>query len=295
MPGPGGGSRGGGFGGGSRGGGGGHGGGHHGGGGYHGGGYHGGGYHHHHHYHRGGGCLGGMLNALIAPIFLLIMVVVMCVGFVGNAFTNLASGGSVNYNEEKFQTYANEQYAAEFGSSTAYEDNILIVFLTNKEADGYYTIAWVGDNIQTGITGMFGDEYTEFGQAVLSNVNGEYYGYSISANLAAVMNTMTEEVSQLNLESSFQSEADHSAMTPSHLTNHTDLTISEETVNRALEAFTEQTDIPAVIVVASMETVFGRSVAAADVLTIVIVAALLVLAVYLIIRAFRNRETDDEE
>ena len=69
----------------------------------------------------------------------------------GNAFTNVANGGQIIYNEPAFQDYANEQYAREFGGSSAYEDNILIVFLTNEQSDGYYSIAWVGDNIDTEI------------------------------------------------------------------------------------------------------------------------------------------------
>ncbi|MGM9637952.1 MAG: hypothetical protein ACI3YK_08240 [Eubacteriales bacterium] len=303
MPGPGGGSRGGGFGGGSRGGG--------FGGGSRGGGFGGGprgGFGSGPHmfgrpfYGRRGGCLGGFsgclgsfIGMLMLPILLIIVVVVMLFSFLGSAFTNVSKGGEIRYDETAFQDYANSQYAAEFGSSSAYEDNLLIVFLTNEEADGYYTIAWVGDNIKSDINNMFGDEYTTFGRAVLNSVNSEYYAYSLSSNLASVMETMTNAVSQLNLESSFRSEANHSNMTVSHLTNHTDLSISEETVCNALKNFTEQTGIPTVIVVDTMENVFGKTVSTADIITVIVMVALLILAIYLIVRAFRKRNSSNND
>jgi uncharacterized membrane protein len=161
MPGPGGGSRGGGFGGGSFGGGGPRGGGF-GGGSFGGGGFGHGphGYHHHHHYHRpffgfyrpygygygGGGCLGGLLGVLMMPIIILIVATSLIFGVFGSFF-RVAKGGNVTYNEPELQSFANQQYAKEFSSSTAYEDNLLIVFLVNDERDGYYTIAWIGDNV----------------------------------------------------------------------------------------------------------------------------------------------------
>lgn len=230
---------------------------------------------------------------LILPIVLILAVAVFFFNFLGSAFSNVSNGGEIKYSEAAFQEYANDQYAAEFGASSAYEDNLLIVFLTNEEADGYYTIAWVGDNIKTDITNMFGNEYTAFGRAVSNSVNHSYYGYSLGSNLAAVMETMTKEVSALALESSFRTETDHSNMTASHLTNHTDLTVSEETVGTVLTAFTAQTGIPAVIVLDTMENVFGKTIATSDVITVIIMVLLLALAIYLLVRAFRMRKKNN--
>ncbi len=302
MPGPGGGSHGGGFGGGSRGGG-------HGGRGGFGGGPRGG-YGHgphgphrppyrggmfgHPYYGRRGGCLGSLVGMLMFPIILILIVVVFFLSFFGSAFTNVSSGGEIRYDEATFQKYANKQYAAEFGTSSAYEDNLLIVFLTNEETDGYYTIAWVGDNIKTDITAMFGNEHTAFGRAVLSSINNTYYAYSLGSNLVSVMDIMTDKVTELGLESSFRTKSDHSNMTASHLTNHTQLIVSEQTVDIALVNFTEQTDIPVVIVLDTMENVFGKTIATSDIIAVVIMIALLVLAIYLIVRAFRKRKENND-
>ncbi len=296
MPGPGGGSRGGGFGGGSRGGGfgGGRGGGF-GGGGYRGG-YHGG------YYHRpfffgprfyGGGCLGGLLGMLMFPIIILLIVGVMLFGYVGSVLTNLANGGVISYDETAFQQYADRQYAQEFGDSAqTYEDNILIVFLANEERDGYYTIAWVGDNIHYDINEMFGDEYTAFGRAMINSINSEYYEYSLDTNLALAMNSMTKNVKALNLKSSFVVPPAAESTVTSHITNKTSLPLTEATVNTALEAFTAETGITAVIVVDTMENVFGKYMPIGDIIFLIIMVAAIIFAIVWIVKAVKNKKNN---
>ena len=310
MPGPGGGSRGGGFGGGSRGGGfgggshgGGFGGGHRGGygrpGGFH---YHGpffGGYRHRYGYGygygMGGGCLGGLISVIIGPIIILLMALMMGVFFVGDAFSNIAAGGTVEYDKYVMEDYANAQYSAIFGANDeAYEDNLLIVFLAEESADGYYTIAWIGDNVVSEISDMFGDESTAFGQSMYSEINTNNYTYSLDSNLAAVMRKMATRIENKNLESSFYDEFSHAGSPESAVVNRTEFDITENTVNSALEEFTAKTGIPAAIVIEDMEDVFGKSVKFGDIFTIIITLALVALAIYLIVRAVLDRKNGSD-
>ncbi len=308
MAGPGGGSRGGGFGGGSRGGGfgGGSGGGFGGGsrgGGFGGGGYRGGyrgGFYHRPHYYGprffgfgpryygGGGCLGGFIGALMAPFILLMIVAVMMFAMIGTTLDNVANGGVISYDEATFQEYANTEYYKAFGNSDATEDNLLIVVLTNEETDGYYCIAWIGDNVQDRIINMFGDETTPFGQSIIASIP-DYYAYSLDSNLATVMNTMSGKIQNLGLSSSFKKTYSHDKSPASHLVNYTDLALTEETVNDALVSFTEETGIPAVIVVEEMETVFGKSLPAGDIMILLILGVLGVVAIVAIVRVVKNR------
>lgn len=290
MAGPGGGSSGGGFGGGSFGGGGGgfsgggggfsggggFGGGSFGGGGHRPGGF-GGGHHHgpHHHgphfhgphfhgpfWHRPRGHWGYGPGGGCSSVIVIICVALVALAFFGYSYIfnethpqyTVESG--IVYSEETMQDYANEKYKEYFGSSTAYEDNILLVFLTNDACDGYYTIAWVGDNIISEINNMFG-EYTEYGQILSNTINSNYYAYSLDTNLADAMTQMTLAVSSENFDSSFRQQSDRSVMTESKIVNLTSLDLTEETVNSSLQHFTELTEIPCVIVVDSVEKVFG--------------------------------------
>ena len=214
------------------------------------------------------------------PIFITIIITAMLISMLADGFGSILNGGRIVYDEKEFERYANNAYISEFGTSSATEDNILIVFLTNEEYDGYYTIAWVGENVQYKINESFGDQTTAFGSAMHSSINSEYYEFSLASNLAMAVSKMTGTVEGMGLTSSFITKKDHGNMTPSHVTNKSELVLNEETVNVALREFTEKTEIPMVIVIDTVENVFGKSFAPTD---IVIIIALLALAVGMII------------
>ena len=312
MPGPGGGSRGGG----GFGGGGGHHGGGFGGGGHHGGGFgggprggggfggpHGGGFYgrpfhggwHHRRYYGGGGCLNGLMGMIFVPIVLILMVVMFLFSAVSDTVITVSNGGVVSYSEEAFEDYADVKYAEEFGTSSAYEDNLLLVVLTSEDNSSYYYIAWVGDHIATDIIYMMGSNGTELGQAMAACINTSSYKYSLDSNLAQVVQTLQGKIEALGQETSYDCEEDH-AQVKSHLTNYTQLPMTAQTVDAALEAFTASTGIPVVIVVDEMEDVFGRTMPAGSIFGIVICAVILVVVIWVIVRSVkRKRSSTDEE
>ena len=316
MAGPGGGSRGGGFGGGSFGGGGGSRGGGFGGGSFGGGGF--GGHHHghhhghfhghHHHYHRpgffffrpwhyygggyyyGGGCLGALLGAFIAPIIIFLMVAMLAVGFLGDAMANIRNGGSIVYDEETFQDYANEHYYREFKDSTSIEANMMFFVLTSENYDGFYMIAWVGDDIRYEVNEMFGDEYTEFGTTALSTINTEMYKYSLDTDIAALAIKMADKVAARGYSSNLGAGKTPSSGVTSHLVNASNVQLTEQTVNEGLEYFHEKTDIPLVVVVDEAEDVFGITPPTGDYILVAIFAGLIVLAIVLTVKAIKARK-----
>ena len=227
-------------------------------GGHHGG--HFGGHHHHHHgphfwgpRHRtyiGGG--GGCFSVVFIVIFILFLALWF---FLPNEGVTINFGEEDMYNEATMQDYANDKYMQYFGSSSAVEDNILLVFLTNEACDGYYTIAWVGDNVADDINYMFG-EYTQYGEALYNNVD-EYFAYSFDSDLADVIEIMTKHVTDLSLDSSFYWDSDRSNLADSKFVNMTSMDLTTEIVHNALVDFTDQTGIPMVVVVDSAEKVFG--------------------------------------
>ena len=317
MPGPGGGSRGGGFGGGGGRSGGGFGGGHHSGGfggGPRPGGYRPGGFHrpHHHHHHffpffgfrrpyygygYGGGCLGGLMGMAILPIiliFIAISIIMSLFGSVGSSVSNIASGGDYLLDDSVMEEYALKQYAVELKNTVEYEDNILIVFLVDENSEDFYTMAIVGYNIHDKINNMFGGKYTEYGQHLTSNLNPNYKE-TLSRNLAATVRGMTDEVVNLRLKSSFYDDMGSPGGYVSHVTNHSDLEISEKTINSALEEFTEETDIPIVDVIDDMSDVFEKKVAGYDIITVLFAIAIGGVAVYFIVRAFKGKDEKKDD
>lgn len=310
MAGPGGGSRGGGFSGGSFGGGfgGSFGGGHSAGGfsGGFGGGF--GGSHHGHHrttFHSYGPTYRRRVNVGSngCGCFTVPFVIIFILIFIAAMFSNGVTFYSDNYDEATFQDYANENYTELFGDSSAVEDNILLVFLTNEEADGYHTIAWVGDNVDSIINSMFG-EYSEYGYAMGEFINVNYFGYSLDTNYAAVINHMTKSICDLDFESNFYTESDRSKLTASHVINRSELEISESLVNDALENFTQKTGIPCVLLIDYADNVFGSSevyTSSSEVSGIIIAGAVIIaviaifVAVFLLSKKKKNKSDPTEK
>ena len=237
---------------------------------FHGHGYYGGGGYHHHH-HGGGG--------ILSTFFAFIIVLVMLFGIFKFVFGINGSDvrewiddfkydstyneeqyydeyGEGDYSESLFQSYTNDKYQEIYGETTCYEDNILVVFLTTDANDGYYTIAWVGDNINYQITDMFGNEQTELGDAMSTSIS-DYHGYSLGSNLAQVVDKMTDNVTQLDLDSPYKSESDRSTVADSKVYNYSNCEFTEDTVNASLKNFTDKTGVTFCIVVDNETTVFG--------------------------------------
>lgn len=307
MPGPGGGSRGGGFGGGSRGGGsrgGGFGGGSRGGGfggGSRGGGFGGGprgprgfrrgGFYFGPSYYGGGGCLGGMLGIIMIPIILVFMLGTVFFGTISQSFINVINGGSVEYDEAVIQEYGAQKYKEAFNESDNYEENILIVFLTNEECDGYYVYACVGDDLAKSTRDLFGDENTVFGRTVLTNVNEEYYANSLSVNLSDVMTSMASRINAVTDEE----ERPTGTAPIVRLFNDSSVTLSDETVEKGLKKFTDETGIGSAIAVANMEDVFGKQIRFNDILVLGFTVIIIVAIVLIVVKKYKESKGDNSD
>lgn len=233
-----------------------------------------------------------MLGAILLPVFLVFFSVLLLISSVGSAFGSVAQGGEIVYNEEAFQDYADARYQAEFGTSAAYEDQILLVVLTYEDYYEYNYIAWVGDHVDLRVNSLFGNNGTRL-DAAMNGAIGQNYKYSLDSNLAQVVETMAGEIEKLGLDSSFKCEENHASVTP-HLTNMSELSMTEATVNDALVDFAETTGITMVIVVEEAETVFGRSVSMESWFFVIAALGLLALAIYLIVKSVRNRKDPNQ-
>ncbi len=250
--------------------------------------HYGGGYYRRPRYYGGGG---GCLSGVAAIILVIIVLCFVLFSIVGTAFSALFSPAESVYDENTFQDYADARYSAEFGSSSAYEDNILLVCLTNEECDEMYYIAWVGDHVARDINLLFGSNSSALGYAIDDNVNQTSYRYSLDSDLAAVVSDMTREIEQLALSDSYTCEEEHIQVT-SRLVNRGSLSLTEATVNSALTAFTAKTGIPMVIVVDSMDNVFEQTKLGGSPATLIVAVLVIVLIVFLICRLAKTKKSD---
>ena len=203
-----------------------------------------------------------------------------------------------NYDEATMQASADRVYAQCFKNDATYEDNILLYVLVDEDCKQLCYIAWVGDNIVTDISDLFGNDYTELGHAIYSNVP-EYYAYSIDSNLAAVVEDMSGYIGKMGLSSSFKKQPAMAA-SPSE-SKLVALRVGEDagklpsitasTVNTALEEFTEKTGIRIVVAVDYIDNVFGREGMSGDaILLIGIVAIIIIVIVVVSVSSAKNRK-----
>jgi len=199
---------------------------------------------------------------------------------------------SHGYDEEKFQDYVNSQYEAEFGASTAYEDNLLLTVLVEDDAYyNYYYIAWVGDHIDAEINYLLGNNDTMLGRIMESCISVTSYKYSLDSDLARAIDILRTHVTGLNLDDSFTCTEEH-AQVKSHLINYSSIEMTEETVNDALITFTAETGIPVVVVVEDMDDVFGvfsSGDSGMNVTMIAIIAAVVIGVIAIVITIRRQK------
>ncbi len=241
----------------------------------------------------GGGCLG----TLFAPIICMVLAIVMMIGVIGGGLTTLFRGGNVVYNENKMQDYASRQYATIYDPSSAtYEDNVLVVFLTNEDGQSYYSIGWVGDNLKSQISDLFGNEYTALGSAMQASINTSSYRYSLGSNLAQVTEKMETSVRNQNLDTVYRAQkAESHEAGKVYNRSNSDIQFNAETVDAALKNFTDSTDISMSIVVADAKDVFGKSLNSAAILALLLCIVLIVYAVVAIVRYVKRRRGNADD
>ena len=218
---------------------------------------------------------------MMLPIILILVAVMVFFTVVGGACNAILAGGHLQYDDKVFQDYADSQYNRIYGASTAPEDNILIVFLTSEEAEEYGYYAWIGDHVATDINLMFGYTGTDFGNVMEACINSGYW-YSLDSNLASAVNLMADRVAARQLASNFSCTEEH-VQVESKLYNHSNLTLTDETVNTALQNFTAKTGITISVVVEDMTDVLEVDYTQMAI-GLVIMAALITVAVVLIVK-----------
>ena len=217
---------------------------------------------------------------------MVIIAIALIFGSVSGAFLEVSKGGTIKYDENSFQDYANSQYAQIYGDYEAYEDNILIVVATESEQYwDYVYIAWMGDHLNSSVYAKF-DTRSTLGNAMDRRINPSSYKYSLDSDLAKVVDDMRASLSNLN--SSYTCTEKHSANVPSKFINKTDMELTPSTVETALEAFTEETDIPISIVVEDAEEIFGKKISTSTIITIVFAVILIAVAIIMVIKSAKK-------
>lgn len=184
-----------------------------------------------------------------SPISVILGIILLV--FVG--ITESCGGNSAVYSDSKLEAAASAQYESSFRQTDAPEDALLLYFVEYDDDQEFYYIAWVGDHIRDESYDLLGDNSTKLGRILLQEVDS-LYTFSLSEDLTASVTRLAEELQKIP-GSHHTCDEDRSDC-PSGLINLSDHDLDEASINQAIWAFTEATDIPLVLVVEDAEDIF---------------------------------------
>lgn len=243
----------------------------------------------------GGGFFGGLFAALLFPIIIIFIAAIFLISSIFSVFTTAAQGGKLTYDEETFQAYANEQYAEQFYGKGAYEDNLLIVFAATEDRTYYEYLVWAGNHLKDD-TYETAKGTTVFEDAIENNIeNGELFKFSIDNDLPNVVEDMTSALEGKEIFEKTCKDTEHVGEKSSLVINKTsDLTISEDDINQALEEFTQKTEIPVVIIIEDAEEIFETEYPVAEIVISVLIIGLGVFLIIFFIRKYKKEKKEAE-
>ena len=228
---------------------------------------------------------------MLAPIIVIVMAAFFLFFSISGMVGDISTGGSYQWDEDAIRQYARAEYDDIYGNNdAAYEDNIMILFLADEEEGYTYAyIAWVGDNIETGVDEMFGNDYTRLGTA-FDNSMPDNYKDSLGKNLSAVIERMEAAVGAPAAGKDHFKDAPLGTANSPVFKNGTPLPISSVTIDRALKSFYETTGISLSLVVADIDEVFEKGLSGDTYIMLVVGIGLVALAVFLIVRAVKEKK-----
>lgn len=220
-------------------------------------------------YYGGGGCLGGVAAIGISIVICVIFIFALIASMFAGGGTMQDADGNLIYSESSFQAYANDTYAGVFGSSENYEKNILIIFAVREGYELYDCIPWGGNDIDDITDGLFGAYF----ESTVRNAISPYYEYSLTKNFKWIINEMTAAAPSTAGDEDVDSRL-------SVLHNRTSLSIDDEKVNEALQAFAKKTGYNIAIVVDYSANIFEEEKDFTGI--VILVFALLVVGIVIV-------------
>ena len=205
----------------------------------------------------------GMSEGMAIAIFLILFVLVVT----GIILQNVSSP---DY-EEELHDYANRQYHTVFRKSNRYENNILFLYVVDKDGTTFDVIAWVGDDVPSKTNFMLSrDEIRE-----VINENDDIN--QLSSNISIFIEDLTQEV--------------QSARKPSTkiytVNNQSDLDVDTKQIEASLQKFADIHGYGVSVVIADYDDVLARKV---DWMPILIISAVSAAMAYYLVKRYKPKK-----
>jgi len=219
-----------------------------------------------------------IVGIVLFPLLLTIFAIIIFFVYLSPTVQTIKDGGKINYSDQVADNYRTEAYADAFSSSSAKEDNLIIVYLVNGDGNQFYCMSKLGTNVAENVTKLFGNKDSEFGKIVTSSMDKEFKN-TLGYSLCEIVDGMGDKIQALNLGSPFKAESDRTSTAESKIINKSSLDVSVNDVNSSLVAFTQDTGISAVIVIDEIENVFEKRMPVGDIALLAILTIVAVISV----------------
>ncbi|MBQ9744147.1 MAG: hypothetical protein IJW19_03385 [Clostridia bacterium] len=222
-----------------------------------------------------------IFGIILFPLMLTVFATIIFFIYLFPTVDTIKKGGEINYKDEVADFYRTTEYTEAFGTSSATEDNLLIVFLTSEDEGRYYCVTKVGTNINAKTSAVFGNADSEFGKIVTTTiVPNEDYVSTLGTKLESIMDATGDKIVSLDQQSPFKADSDRSNLAKSSVENKTSLVIDEASFNDTLAEFTDKTGISVKIVIDDEEAVFGRRTPTGTIIFLCILVGVDILCIF---------------
>ena len=216
------------------------------------------------------------------PVLLCIFAVVIFAVYLSPTIKMIKGDRPIVYNEQVASYYTESNYNDIYGTSSARNDNLLIVFLANEDCDQFYCFPMAGENIRKDVASVFSGKESAFGKALLEKIDLDRgYEYTLNDDLIYIIGKAEEKISSLNIASPFKNPSDRTNVVESHVVNNTTIELSSS-LDMALKDFTEETGIAITVIVDKAETVLGLKSPTSNILFLTVVGG---TAIFFVVKA----------
>lgn len=216
------------------------------------------------------------------PFMLCIFTAIVFIVYLSPTIEMIKGDRPIKYSDQVGTYYAETNYNDIYGTSSAPQDNMVIVFFANKDCDQYYCLPMAGSNIRKDVASVFAGSESVFGKAMRGRMDLDRgYKYTLDEDLAYILGKAEEKIASLSITSSFKTTSDRGNIIESHIVNNTDIELSGS-LDAAIKSFTEETDISVTVIIDKAESVFGLKTPTSNILFLVAFTA---LSIFYIVKA----------
>lgn len=198
---------------------------------------------------RGGSGYSRPMTKLEAVVFFPVLILLLLSNWYTETF------GPESYDEQKLETFCQQQYDAAFRDTQTYEDNVLLTIVVYEDRSDYSYMTWVGDHINDETFAYLRGDGTRLDRILENSIQLDYTN-TLASDLSHALRELAAQIDEATEYGSYTCTEGHSE-NPSGFKNLSEMDLNETLIGSTIGELREQTGIPFVLVVEDAKDIFG--------------------------------------